>query len=173
MKFFALCGSLRDGSLNAAVLRTAAGLCPPGTEFSVHPDLARLPFFNHDDELAGPPAVVKDLRAQVGEADGVVIASPEYAAGTSGVLKNALEWLVGGVEIADKPVVIVTASPSGGYEAQKWLRQTLTMMSARVLPESLPIPAAASKIADGRVVDEGTLRALEELMAALARAARE
>jgi NAD(P)H-dependent FMN reductase len=173
--FLTLCGSLRTGSLNRAVARTLGELPDaPGTV--VHYEgLGLLPFFNPDEELAGPPAGVLELRRLVAAADGVVVVSPEYAHGTSGVLKNGLEWTVGGGEFTDKPTVVVTASPAvtGGARAQAWLRETLAVMGARVLDESMVIPTAGLKITDGRVTDPGTLAGLRAALEALAKAAAE
>ncbi|MFI9235194.1 NADPH-dependent FMN reductase [Streptomyces cinnamoneus] len=171
----ALCGSLREGSLNSAVAHTAAGLCRPPVSLTVHEGLGGLPFFNPDVERDCPPPEVLAFRARLAAADAVLITSPEYAHGTSGVLKNALEWVVGSGELVDKPVAVVTASPSmtGGDRAQAWLRETLEVMSARVLPAGLRIACAGAKITDGRVTDETTLAELGTLVAELARAGAE
>lgn len=169
-----LCGSLRAGSLNAVVLATAAGLTGPDAVFTMHPGLDRLPYFDHDVETVGPPPVVEEFRTLVGEADGVLIASPEYAHGTSGVLKNALEWLVGSGGVVGTPVAVVTASPSmtGGDRAQAWLRETLEVMDALLLP-SLLVQRASARIGDGAVHDPEVLDALRTLMGQLTSAARE
>ncbi|OON82598.1 NADPH-dependent FMN reductase [Streptomyces tsukubensis] len=175
MKILALCGSLRAESLNAAVLRSAADLFVAPWELTREPDLGRLPFFNADVEETALPEVVAGFRAKLGEADGLLIATPEYAHGTSGVLKNALEWLVGGGEIADKPVALMSASPAvtGGNRAQSWLSETLTVMGARVLEDGLLIPQATRKVAGGRVTDESTLTAMKELLDRLSAAVAE
>ncbi|MBY8888847.1 NAD(P)H-dependent oxidoreductase [Streptomyces sp. PTM05] len=175
MRILGLCGSLRSGSFNASVLRTATDLTVAPREFVVWPDLGRLPFFDADVEATALPGIVADLRAAVGAADGVLVVTPEYAHGTSGVLKNALEWMVGGGEIAGKPVALASASTAitGGDSARAWVSQTLTVMSARVIPQDLRVPQAARKFADGRITDEPTLTALRELLDALAEAAAE
>ncbi|MEU1402409.1 NADPH-dependent FMN reductase [Streptomyces sp. NPDC005728] len=172
MKILGLCGSLRSGSLNAAVLRSAVDLTIPPRELVVEPDLGRLPFFNADVEETALPSTVAELRSAVGASDGLLIVTPEYAHGTSGVLKNALEWMVGGGETADKPVALASASPAvtGGDHARAWLAQTLTVMGAQVIPQDLRIPQATRKIADGRVTDEPTLAALRDLLDDLAHA---
>ncbi|MEV5241111.1 NADPH-dependent FMN reductase [Streptomyces cinnamoneus] len=172
INLLALCGSLREGSLNSAVAHAAAGLCRPPAVMTVHGGLDGLPFFNPDVEISAPPAVVQDFRARLAAADAVLVASPEYARGTSGVLKNALEWVVGSGELVDKPVAVVTASPSaaGGERAQAWLRETLEVMSAQVLPESLRIPCASARITDGRVTDPVLLGELTGVVEAMVRA---
>lgn len=170
MRILAFCGSLRSGSLNAAALRSAAELCAQrGWEFDPGLSLGTLPFFNADLEQNDLPEVVARLRAGVGAADRLLISTPEYAHGTSGVLKNALEWLVGGGEIAGKPVALMSASPAatGGNRAQAWLRETLTVMGADVLPEGLRIAQATPKIAGGRVTDPLTLEAMSVFLEAL------
>ncbi|MFF3543183.1 NADPH-dependent FMN reductase [Streptomyces platensis] len=175
MKFLALCGSLRTGSFNGAVVRAAAELCAPRTSLEIGPDLGQLPFFNQDVELRALPPKVRELRERCAASDGLLIASPEYARGTSGVLKNALEWLVGSGEQVGKPVALVTASTSaqGGDRAQAWLAETLTMMGTKVLPEGLRIGQAAAKVTDGRLVDEATRQELHALLAELARVAED
>ncbi|WP_433498940.1 NADPH-dependent FMN reductase [Sphaerimonospora sp. CA-214678] len=175
MRILGMCGSLRARSLNAAVLRTTAGLFTPPWELTIEPSLGRLPFFNADEEQYALPDVVAELRARLGESDGVLIVTPEYAHGTSGVLKNALEWMVGGGEIANKPVALVSASTAstGGNRAQAWLRETLTVMGANVLPDGLEIPLATRKITDGRLTDEPTIAALRDLLDSLAQAVAE
>ncbi|MEV7214677.1 NADPH-dependent FMN reductase [Kitasatospora cineracea] len=174
MKFVAIVGSLRAASLNRQVALTAADLCEAGTELAIYEGLAGLPFFEHDVEVVAPPEPVLALRAQLADADAVLITCPEYAAGMSGVLKNGLEWIVGGGELVDKPVAVVTASPAmtGGERARAWTTETLRMMGADVLPESMSIPVAGSKMKGGRVTDEALLEQLRGVLAAMAASAR-
>ncbi|GLW55672.1 FMN reductase [Kitasatospora phosalacinea] len=173
MEFVGIVGSLRAGSLNRQVALAAAELCGPGTRFTLYEGLAGLPYFEHDVELAGPPAPVLELRARLAAADAVLIACPEYAAGMSGVLKNALEWVVGGGELVDKPVAVVTASPAvtGGERARAWTTETLRMMGADVLPESMSVPKAGTKLKDGRVADGALREQLRGVLAAMEAAA--
>ena len=176
MRIHALCGSLRPGSYNAAALRTAAELCDGlGFEFGLEPALDRLPFFNAEVEATALPPVVARMRARVGAADALLIASPEYAHGTSGMLKNALEWLVGGIELAGKPVAVITATPAatGGNRAQAWLRETLTIMGTDVLDRGLEIPLVPRKVSGGRVTHAKTVAAMGELIEALSARARQ
>jgi chromate reductase len=97
MRILAISGSLRAASSNTALLRAAAALAPEGMEVVLYGGLGDLPHFNPDLEGAAPPAVI-DLWARVREADGLLIACPEYAHGVPGAMKNALDWLVGGDE---------------------------------------------------------------------------
>src|SRR5215831_4321598 len=95
MNVLAIAGSLRAASINAAFCRAAARLAPPGVSIAVHPGLGTLPLFNPDLEAAPPRAVV-DFRGEVGNADALLIASPEHAHAISGVMKNALDCAVPG-----------------------------------------------------------------------------
>src|SRR5690349_13087893 len=109
MRILALSGSLRAASLNTALLRAAMALAPEGTEIILFDGLRVLPLFNPDLEPV-EPAAVTELRAQVRASDGLLIASPEYAHGVTGTMKNALDWLVSGEEFVDKPVALLNAS---------------------------------------------------------------
>ena len=108
--------------------------------------LDQLPHFNPDQDDDNPPAAVVAFRREIGNADAVVICSPEYAHGVPGTLKNALDWLVGSGEIINKPVAIINASGRSTF-AHTQLIETLTVMSSRVVTS----PTIAL---DGRRIDE-------------------
>ncbi len=116
------------------MLRALARLTPRGVEVQVFSGLAELPLFNPDIEFPNPPAVAT-LREAINAVDAVVIASPEYAHGISGVMKNALDWMVGNESFVQKPVVLLNAAPRASH-AYLALRETVTMMSARVVDEA-------------------------------------
>jgi catechol 2,3-dioxygenase-like lactoylglutathione lyase family enzyme len=80
------------------------------------------------------PAVLH-FRRLVQASDGVFISTPEYAHGIPGVLKNALDWLVGTSDLVDKPVALLNASSRSTY-AQASLVETLKVMSARLVPDA-------------------------------------
>jgi chromate reductase, NAD(P)H dehydrogenase (quinone) len=111
MKIIAISGSLRTGSSNTAALRAAAKLAPPGLDIVPFDGIADLPFFNPDLEGDRVPDSVAAFRAAIGDADGLLISSPEYARGVAGVMKNALDWLVGSFEFPNKPVALINTSP--------------------------------------------------------------
>ncbi len=131
MEILALSGSLRAASENTRVLRAAARLAPAGVRVTVYSGLGELPLFNPDTEFPYPPPVAA-LRAAINAADAVVIASPEYAHGVSAVIKNALDWMVGNESFVNKPVALVNVAPRASH-AWLALRETVTMMSARVI----------------------------------------
>jgi NAD(P)H-dependent FMN reductase len=90
-------GSLREGSTNTAVLRTATELADAPVTPTLYGGMADLPHFNPDDDREGEPvhAAVAELRAQIAAADAVLLCTPEYAGALPGALKNLLEWTVG------------------------------------------------------------------------------
>ena len=85
-----LCGALRAGSTNLKLLHEAARVS--GADDVVFGD-TDLPLYNGDVEEAGMPEKVVRLVEQIRAADAVVISSPEYNRGISGVMKNALDWI--------------------------------------------------------------------------------
>ncbi|WP_298884050.1 NADPH-dependent FMN reductase [uncultured Bradyrhizobium sp.] len=135
MKIAAISGSLRAGSSNTAVLRAAARLAPAGVEILLFEGIAQLPFFNPDLDGDHVPAPVSAMRELIGSVDGLLISSPEYARGVAGVLKNALDWLVGSHEFPDKPVALINTSPRATH-ALAALTLTLETMSARLAMEA-------------------------------------
>jgi len=138
LNVLALCGSLRKASVNAALLRAAAALARPGADVEIADWLGRLPLYNPDledviDERELPRAVGA-LRMAVAAADAILIASPEYAHGVSGTIKNALDWLVSFEPFMHKPVAVINASPRA-HLADEALRETLRTMNAALVGE--------------------------------------
>ena len=124
-------------------------------------DLAELPPFNPDADVDPPTLPVRVLRAQVAAADAVIVSSPEYAHGVPGALKNALDWLVSGVEIYGKPVALLNPSPRSLF-AHAQLAETLRTMGALLVDGacvSLPIA--------GRGLDVAGIASDPELAAAI------
>jgi NAD(P)H-dependent FMN reductase len=113
------------------------------------------------------------LRAQVGEADGLLICSPEYAHGVPGSLKNALDWLVASVELPHKPVALLNASPWATH-AQAALVETLTVMSTRIVDDaSVTIPVTRGDVGgDGTIENAEIGRAVRAALHAFAREIR-
>jgi len=156
-----ICGSLRARSSNAALLDAVSLLAPAGVSVQCYDGLAALPPFNPDTDVEPAPAAVRSLRACVASADALVISSPEYAHGVPGSLKNALDWLVSGVEIFQKPVALLNPSPGSRF-AHPQLMETLRVMSATVVEEAcLTLPIA------GRRLDAAGIAADAELSAAI------
>ena len=170
-KVLAVSGSLRAASINTALLRATARLAPPGTEVALLHGLGDLPLFNPDLETRVPDSVVA-MRSAVAAADALLIASPEYAHGVTGTVKNMLDWLVSYEPFVNKPVALLNASPRA-HHADAALRETLRTMSALLVEEaSVSIPLLGSSLdEDGIVRSPDIAQALKTALAALHRAA--
>jgi NAD(P)H-dependent FMN reductase len=140
MKILAISGSLRAASHNSSVLQAARRLAPAGVKIELYEGIGNLPFFNSDLEGERLPAEVARFRTVIGAADGLLISSPEYARGVSGVMKNALDWLVGSHEFPGKPVALINTSPRATH-ALSSLTTTLETMSAQLVKHaSITLP---------------------------------
>lgn len=156
MKVLAVAGSLRRASINAAFCRALAQLGPQQVHVSEH--AGRLPLFNPDLE-SEPPAAVQAWRAAVQAADVLLIGSPEYAHGISGVMKNALDWLVSFEGFVDKPVALVNTSPRA-HHAFESLQEVLRTMNARLLRRSsLSLPLLGACVTEAAMLADAPLRA--------------
>ena len=151
MKILAISGSLRVASNNSALLRAIARLAPPGIVVELFSDLGKLPLFNPDIEATDPPVVAR-FREQIIAADATIIASPEYAHGVTGSMKNALDWMVGCEAFVNKPVALLNASPRAVH-AQASLKETITVMSALIVEESsITVPVLGSGLDEAGII---------------------
>lgn len=168
----ALCGSLRAASINQALLRAAARVAPPEVSVTLYGTLGDLPLFNPDLESAPPPRVLALWRALAG-ADALLIATPEYAHGISGTLKNALDWLVSFEPFVGKPVAVINASPRA-HHAHAALLETLSTMSAHLVHEGcIALPLLGSGLSEaGMVADAQVATAVRAVLQCLAVAVR-
>ncbi len=173
IKVLGFAGSLRKGSYNKALLRTALEELPEDMEFEVF-DLEGIPPYDQDldDDM---PDRVKEFKRKVRAADAILIATPEYNYSVPGVLKNAIDWASrppGDNSWDDKPVAVMSASIGmlAGARAQYHLRQTFVYINMHALnrPEVM-VPNVADKVdAGGRVTDAKTRQKVKELLVALA-----
>jgi NAD(P)H-dependent FMN reductase len=165
-------GSLRSGSTNAAVLRTARAVAPSDLECVLYDGLGALPHFNPDDDADPLPPAVAELRTLVHQADALVLCTPEYAGALPGSLKNLLEWLIGDDDarsLYSKPVAWINASPRGAADAHDSLRRVLGYAHATLLDDvSAEIPVSAALIGvDGAVHDEPARDQIRDMMCRL------
>jgi chromate reductase len=176
-RILGISGSLREASYNRALLRAAAELAPPGVEIEEF-DLSQIPLYDADLEATGDPEPVAQLRAAVRDADALLFATPEYNRGTSGVLKNAIDWLsrpaLASV-LRWKPAAVIGASSGRGgtRRAQQQVRDALLFPGTAVLEEpEVAVPIAWERFdTTGKLTDERMRESLQELVEALAETA--
>jgi NAD(P)H-dependent FMN reductase len=113
MKLLAISGSARSASTNTALLQVLAEVSPKDIDITVFHNLQTLPVFSPDLEGANTPSEIISFVDAIDLADGVIISSPEYVRAIPGGLKNAIDWLVSGKAIIDKPVALIHCSHRG------------------------------------------------------------
>jgi chromate reductase len=172
LRVVAVAGSLSKASFNRALLRAAIELQPESMAIEIF-DLDGLPLFNEDLEKQGDPPRVTAWQAAIASAGALLIASPEYNFGISGVLKNAIDWgsrPPGKSPLIGKPTAIVGASggPGASRLAQAMTRQVLSALAVPVLPAPmLMVAQAGDKFEDGRLTDQRTRDALGRVLRGL------
>ena len=158
MKILGISGSLRAASINSALLRAAQRLAPPEVELTIFQGVGDLPLFNPDLE-ASLPEPVRAFHAAVAASDALLIASPEYAHGVTGAIKNTFDWLVSFEPFVNKHVAVLNASPRA-HHADAALRETLKTMSAVIVEEaSVSIPLLGAKLTDEGMIQDPTVSA--------------
>jgi len=174
MRILGICGSLRGGSFNRALLNAAVELAPDELTITVFDGLAAVPPYNGDVEAQGDPGPVAAFKSAIREADALLIATPEYNYGVPGVLKNALDWASrppGKSVLNRKPAAIMGASMggTGTARAQLALRQSFVFTETYVMlrPELLVARAQEKVDAQGRLTDETTRKLVRQLLESL------
>ncbi|HTI61840.1 NADPH-dependent FMN reductase [Mucilaginibacter sp.] len=164
---FAISGSLRSGSSNHIILEYLKSLPGENVKFVIYDGIAGIPAFDPGLDNDDPPEPVTRLREQIAGADGVVICTPEYAFGVPGALKNVLDWTVSSGSFSGKPTALITAS-TGGENAHAAMIKILGAIDAKLVPETtLLISFIRTKIGDGQITDEATVKKLKTLFKAL------
>ncbi len=169
-----LCGSLRQGSYNAALQRALPELAPANMRISPAPSYREFPMLDMDIvSEQGVPAPVITLAEAIRAADGLIITTPEYNYSVPGVLKNAIDWVsrVPGQAFAGKPVLLQSAATGllGGVRAHYHLRQSMVFLECLVMnkPEVFVSQAATRFDADTlALTDAGTRDLVGQQLAA-------
>jgi chromate reductase, NAD(P)H dehydrogenase (quinone) len=174
IKVLGFAGSLRQGSYNKALLRSAADLVSDDMQLEIF-DLEGIPPFNQDIEQ-NMPDKVKEFKTKIREADAILIATPEYNFSVPGILKNSIDWAsrpYGDNPFDGKPVAIMSASPGmlGGANAQFHLRQTCVFLNMYPINKPLVIVTFAQDKfdANGKLLDNNTKKFLGQLLENLAK----
>lgn len=167
-KLLGISGSLRDASANSKLVHEAARLF--GEADFTMADI-RFPVFDADDQSEnGIPAAVQLVADQIAAADAVVLSTPEYNKGPSGVLKNALDWVsrTDGTPWRDKPLAVMSAAAgrAGGERAQMILRGFMVPFRPRILqgPEMHLANCNEQFDDEGRLTGDLYVKTLQELM---------
>ena len=162
-----ICGSLRSGSTNEALLRTAVSLLPVDVTADPYDGMSRLPHFNPDDDHEPLPPAVVDLRGRIAAADAILFSTPEYAGAMPGSLKNLLDWTVGGVETSDKPVAWINISTTGGAtKTHESLTTVLIYTGAKMIDAAcVRIPVHRDAVGSNGLIEDPAVVA--EILAAV------
>jgi len=162
IRLLGMSGSLRAGSYSNAVIETLREKFAGRADLSLY-DLAPIPAYNQDFEGDKRPRVVKQLLADIADADGLVLCAPEFNHSIPGVLKNAIDWASRPAfqsVLAYKHVAIMATSrgPLGGARCLEHMRVVLDSCLSRIaLAREVIICGAESKIEGGCLVDETSL----------------
>ena len=166
MKLQVIIGATREGRVTDRiakwVVKTAQAMDGVDAELVDLRDY-EMPFFDeaisprfNPDRKPGP--AVKRWLDKVAAADAYVLVTPEYNRSTSGVLKNAIDYV--GMEMARKPVAVVGHGSSGGAQAVGHLRGIMPGVLAITVPTATYITDRAANILDeaGNLHDEALQR---------------
>jgi chromate reductase len=176
VKILLVSGSSREGSTNAAVLRTAAAVAGEGVESVTYPGIGELPIFNPDHDREGIPVDprVAEMRRGVKASDAVLFCTPEYAGAMPAALKNLLEWTIGDAGTYQKPVAWINAAgaaaPTGAADAHESLRKVLGYAGADIVEDAcVRIPIERSLVGTDGLVTDAAVR--DQIAAAVSRLA--
>jgi NAD(P)H-dependent FMN reductase len=186
-KILVLPGSTRSGSHNVRLAALAA------KELTlIDADVTRisladypLPLYEGDlESKAGAPENAVRLKQMIMAHHGVFIASPEYSASVTPLLKNAIDWVSRVRERGDptyaafkgRVFAVSSASPgrSGGLRSLMALRQILELgCGALMIPEQVAIPQADNAFDDmDNIIDIATANLFRAQLARLVEVAR-
>lgn len=134
----AISGSLRAKSTNTRLLQEIGPLIGSEVSFSLYDGIEKLPAFNPDKEST-LDSHTQEWIVKVRLADAIIVASPEYAHGIPGSLKNALDWLVGSDAFVAKPFCQYRACPRSTFAPAALLEVLRTMSGIHVEQSDLMI----------------------------------
>ncbi|RTK94190.1 NADPH-dependent oxidoreductase [Candidatus Saccharibacteria bacterium] len=181
MKLQVIIGSTRPGRQSDKLARWVSTHAADieGVEVELV-DLVDYPLALFDEAISpqynpnrSPSAAAKKWLDKLSEADAYVLVTPEYNRSTSGVLKNALDYV--DFQMKDKPVGIVAHGSSGGGQAVGHLRAIVTGVLAVTIPQAVYFAHRVSEVVSekGEITEElaqkpgGPKSALDGMLASL------
>ena len=165
-KVFAICGSTRRDSGNLQLLIAISELFKDELNIEIYTKLSEIPHFNPDITDEETPAIVKEFRAKIQEAEGVIICTPEYVFSLPGALKNAIEWTISTTVFSEKPVALITASGLGQKAHESLLLIMKTIYTRYTEETQLCISGIRSKVSKNQITDPETLNRVRNLISA-------
>lgn len=167
-KILAICGSTNFASINKSLIQAIADLTTDYFDLTIYEDIDQIPHFNTALDNDTPPPAVIDFRRRLGEADGILICTPEYAMGVPGTLKNAIDWIVSSCGFCYKPVALITAS-THGLKGHQSLLETLRIIESNITDDTqLVISFVKAKVSkDGQITDPETQQKVTKVVLAL------
>jgi chromate reductase, NAD(P)H dehydrogenase (quinone) len=173
-----LAGSLRRDSYNGWLLRSAAAAVPGGVQVEIG-SLRDIPLYDGDLEREqGVPAAVERLKERIANADGLLLATPEYNNSIPGVFKNTLDWLSRPPRdiprvFGDLPVALIGATPGAGgtrLAQLAWLPVLRTLGTRTWSGGQLYVASAAQAFDErGELIDANIRERLARYMEGFAR----
>jgi chromate reductase len=164
VRLLVFAASMREGSMNETLASLGAAVAEDKGATVEKASMIdfECPAYDMDIELSkGLPAGAQALHDKLVATDGFMIASPEYNASMSGVLKNTIDWVsrFRPQPFNGKQGFLMAASPSmtGGKIGLWALRQPLEHLGARVYPDMFALAQAhhgfdsSGRIADGKL----------------------
>ena len=147
IRVLGIVGSLGARSSNLTLLETAGSVAPAGIEFVLYTGLGDLPHFDPDVDPDDAPSAVRALRQAIAASDALLIAAPEYGHSLPGILKNAIDWLIGSGELERKVVAITASVPNSerGRQGLAALRQTLGAVRAVIVSDEPIVRGSTSE----------------------------
>jgi chromate reductase len=180
VKLIGISGSLRQSSYNTALLKSAAQLLSANNSDATLDvqTIKGIPLYDGDLEaIEGTPASVNELKDRVAEADGIILATPEYNHSIPGAFKNAIDWLSRPQAdikklFANKPIALVGATPGGfgTIQAQEAWLPILQYLGTRPWFSSTMLLSQAHNVFDkeGNLVDENVKAKLQQFISGFA-----
>ncbi len=171
IKVLAFAGSTREDSMNKKLAKEALLFAKEAGAETTFIDLKDLPLPFYDADLEaqyGMPENARKLRSLMIESQVIILASPEYNASITALLKNTLDWASRSENrgpsreaFQGKKFILLSASPGkgGGARGLLHLRIILDTIQATTLTPSFSLPQATLAFEEDGKLKNPQLRA--------------